>query len=97
PVVVTRTYTVSESDVIIASCEQTITIVDTEAPVFEKPAELELTCYDAAEIATWLGSATATDNCGGEVVITTDYQAPVGECVNGTIPVIFTAEDECGN
>jgi large repetitive protein len=80
----------------ITSVEQTIHIEDTIAPEFDVcPASLELTCSSDVPAAPEL---TATDNCGGEVLIVALPETIEGdEPCNYTITRIWYAEDECGN
>ena len=80
------------------SCLQTITIVDRTPPELICPDDLVLECgpESEAEIAAWLASTHATDDCGAAVV-TNDYTGLAGGCGGaGTATVVFTATDECG-
>jgi hypothetical protein len=79
------------------SCQQTITIVDRTPPELICPDDLVLECgpESEAEIAAWLASASATDNCG-TALVTNDYTGLNGCGGAGTVTVVFTATDECG-
>ena len=73
---------------------QTITIVDTTAPVFTSiPADYTAECSDEHP----MDEATATDNCG-DVDIDVDETIIEGACAAEYMIVsTFTAEDDCGN
>lgn len=72
-----------------ASDSVQITVVDTTAPVLTVPADASGSCR-----ALSLGTASATDACGGPVTITNDAPAtfPLGVTV-----VTWTATDRFGN
>ncbi|MBK8922691.1 MAG: HYR domain-containing protein [Saprospirales bacterium] len=86
-----------------ANCTRTIVIVDNTAPVVICPqADLTLECADpnnAALLADWLGSASATDACGGTTV--SNSFSPNGfsdGCGNTGVQIVsFSATDACGN
>ncbi len=72
-------------------------ILDTTDPIIACPENITLECGDpnnAAIVANWLLSATATDACSN-VTITTDYSS-LPDC-GSSADVVFTATDECGN
>ncbi|MCZ4410371.1 hypothetical protein O3Q51_16260, partial [Cryomorphaceae bacterium 1068] len=71
PEVITRTWTATDACGNSSSCDQVITVTDTDSPVFD-PYEEELTadCSDDVSGAT----LTATDNCS----------MPTVECFEGT-------------
>ena len=100
----TTTLTAYVSQVTTAGCESprgTVTIVvnDTTTPTLTAPAPLVTDCRNAAaNIITWLGTATATDSCG-VVSLTNTYSAPADFCnvPNGTLTVSFVAKDLFGN
>ena len=78
----------------------TVTVDDTATPTITAPAPLVVDCRNAAaNITTWLNSATATDSCG-TVSITNNYNAvkPANLCNHsGVVTVTFTATDLFGN
>ena len=87
------------------TCEQTITVDDTQAPAITELAndDLVIDCDEEDiddQIATWLANhagATATDACG-TVNWTNNYTALTPGCGStGTATVIFKAEDACLN
>ena len=96
--VFTRTWTATDTCGNSASCNQTITVQDTTNPVVSCPAPLSLQCGsgNAATIAGWLASATASDTCG-TATVTNNYSGLTPTCGNaGTATVTFTATDACG-
>ncbi|WP_423128874.1 hypothetical protein [Gaoshiqia sp. Z1-71] len=97
----TRTFTAEDECGNVAD-EVTVTVTwkwDTEAPVITADNEDDdLGCNPTAEeIEAALGSATAMDNCDGEVDVDyTDGDVMEDGCMR-SITRTFTAEDECGN
>src|SRR5690606_23966408 len=86
-------------------CTQTITVDDTTPPAITCPPTLTLECIGEAnysatnpQIAAWLASATATDNCGPAPVTNNfnvnNYSDGCGS--SGIQVVTFTATDACG-
>ena len=100
---ITRTWTAVDDCGNSASCSATITVQDTIAPAIHCPADLVLNC-DAnsnypALINAWLATATASDMCDANVMITNNYDGmtiPNFSCQGGLV-VTFTATDDCGN
>ena len=77
----------------------TFTIQDAVDPMITCPANLVLECGNAANtllVQQWLISATGVDACS-DFTITTDYNGTLPANCGGTLPVIFTVSDECGN
>ncbi len=94
---IARIWTATDACGNSASCTQSITFVDTTAPVITCPANVQLQCGASTAPAN-TGSATATDNCGGTVTIThTDVATPANCTGNAGISRIWTATDACGN
>ncbi|TDU40219.1 gliding motility-associated-like protein [Gelidibacter sediminis] len=95
PIVITRTFTITNDCGNSASATQTINIADTIAPVFAAlPSPSTIECGATPNFA----QATATDACGGEVNLTfVDVTTP-GSC-DGTYAITrtWTATDACGN
>ena len=100
-----RTWTAAATDncdntSAASTCEQTITVVDNLAPVLSC-ADMTVECDGAgneADLASFLASATATDNCDSDVTITHDFTTLSDLCAEtGAATVTFTAEDDCGN
>lgn len=95
--VIERTWTADNGGGSPASCTQTITLVDATAPTLTCPGDLTVECdaaQNAAQFATWLNSATATDLCGTPTVTPSTTLLPPG-C--GSVTVTWTADDGCGN
>ncbi|MEX6686540.1 hypothetical protein QTN47_03490 [Danxiaibacter flavus] len=80
-----------------STCVQHITFIDTTKPVITCPGNKQLTC-GAPTDTVHTGKATATDNCGGTVIITHTDAATAASCAG--IPGIdrtWRATDACGN
>ena len=92
--IITRTFTAVDECGNEDTATQTITIQDTQAPVFTNvPDNITLECDQTLPT----DNATATDNCGQVTVTFTDREAP-GDCPQErVITRTFTAVDECGN
>ncbi len=96
---ITRTWTTTDACGNTSSCIQLITIEDGTPPIFVScPANVTVECASELPIVD-LNLALATDNCGGQTVITF-----VGEvisdqtCANQfTLIRTFKATDLCGN
>jgi len=104
---ITRTWSATDDCGNTTTCVQVITVDDSTPPVITCPPTLTIQCdaeldlsIENPVIATWLGSATATDNCDGMPEITDNYDpmAFSDECgPTGSQTVTFTATDACGN
>ncbi|TXI66665.1 MAG: hypothetical protein E6Q46_04730, partial [Flavobacterium sp.] len=94
--IITRTWTATDlcgNDIVHT---QTITVQDTEAPMINCPADLEI-FNSALDLSGNYGTATATDNCGSTFISYTDAVI-IGDCNNGdTIQRTWYAYDDCGN
>jgi len=90
----TRTWTATDDCDNSSTATQTITVVDTTAPVLSLPADYTAECSDEHP----MDDATATDNCAGDITITVEAVTTPGLCAGDyTIARTFTATDECGN
>ena len=90
---ITRVFTATDDAGNSISETQTITIVDTTAPVLTIPADYTAECSDAHP----MDDATATDNCG-EITIDIVETTMPGTCPGEyTVTREFTATDDCGN
>ncbi|HYV94342.1 MAG TPA: HYR domain-containing protein [Chitinophagales bacterium] len=87
---ITRTWTATDDCGKHSSCGQTIIVNDNTVPVITCPADLMICSSQTIN----LGTATATDNCGGTVTISNN--APSTYSIGATT-VIWTAVDGCGN
>ncbi|MCH2198700.1 MAG: T9SS type A sorting domain-containing protein, partial [Flavobacteriales bacterium] len=89
-----RTYTATDDCGNVSVDTQTITVVDTTAPVFTEVAE-DVTVECDEELPAPF--ASAEDNCG-EVTIDVSPEIIDGDCGNEyTMVRTYTATDECGN
>ncbi len=100
--VITRTWSLTDDCNNTTTLVQTITVVDTTAPIITLQATNIVVECDGngnnGEIQNWLdtnGGATATDNCGA-VTWTNNYNGATSDC-STPVEVIFTATDACGN
>ncbi|MBT8277742.1 MAG: tandem-95 repeat protein [Bacteroidia bacterium] len=100
--VITRTWTLTDDCGNTTTADQTITVVDTTAPVMDIEADdIVVECDGAGNndaIQNWLeanGGAEATDNCG-DVTWSNDYNGAESDC-SAPVIVTFTATDACGN
>ena len=93
--VTTRTWTFVDACGNTSSVSQTITINDTIAPVIaELPAVSTINCPAAPAFAV----ATATDNCAGDVTLTSVDATTEGTCAGSySVTRTWTATDACGN
>ena len=101
--IVTRTFTAADNCGNSLARAQTITIVDTTAPALDEGQDLIVECDgngNLDEYQAWLadhGGANATDGYG---VPTWSHVAGefAGACAStGSVEVVFTATDACGN
>ncbi len=95
PETITRTWTYTDACGNTSSTSQTITVIDTQAPVFDAPpADITIDCTSgllAGNVLTW------NDNCDGTgAVLPTDGPLVGGTC-GGTITRTWTYTDACGN
>jgi putative flippase GtrA len=93
--VITRTWTFTDACANSSTATQTITVSDDIAPVIaELPAASTISCPATPEFAV----ATATDNCTGVVVLTSEDVTTPGQCAGSySITRTWTAVDVCGN
>jgi uncharacterized protein YcnI len=90
---ITRAFTATDDCGNATSATQTITIVDTTAPVLSVPADYTTEC----DVDLVLDDATAADNCG-EVTLGYSEEMSDVECANQyTLVRTWTATDDCGN
>ncbi len=97
--VITRTWTATDECGNSNSCDQTISIVDTEAPTITCPDDVTIEC-DESSASSATGVATATDNCADteDITISESDATAAGTCPQeSVITRTWTATDECGN
>ena len=93
---VTRTYRATDASGNSTTCSQVIMVFDNVAPVFSTvPANVTVQCNSLPAV----GSATATDGCGGSVTISYNGQSVTPGSCTDTYTLIrqWTATDACGN
>jgi hypothetical protein len=89
---VVRTYSATDACGNVATAEQSVSFIDTTAPVFDAYTIFnQIQCDEALDFPM----LTATDNCG-EVTITCTYTPVSGGCA-GNIIRDCVATDACGN
>jgi len=77
------------------SVSQTVTITDTEIPVFNiEGFEIDVPCGIVVDVIT----PTATDVCDEDVTVTPSFASVPGDCPNEHTEIYtFVATDDCGN
>lgn len=92
---VTRLWTATDVCGNSATASQTLTFVDTEAPVFTSvPSDATISC-DSIPV---FGTVTVIDSCDTMVTLdSTTTTAPMANCAGGTTTRTWTATDNCGN
>ncbi|MDX6612477.1 MAG: hypothetical protein QOD75_1663, partial [Blastocatellia bacterium] len=96
----TITWTATDNSGNTASCQQTVTVNDTQAPAITCPANVSTTAAPGTCSANVNpGTATATDNCPGVTVTGTRSDGkPLSDPYPGGVTVItWTATDSSGN
>ena len=91
---ITRTWTATDECGNVASCQQTIRLIDNTAPQISCPEDVVFDCQDELDESI-LGEATATDNCNAISITSSDQMTNDG-CEISIIRT-WTAEDDCGN
>ena len=96
---ITRTYRATDVCGNSATCTQIITVFDNIVPMITCPAPVTVSCAGGNVPAPNPASVVATDNCGGNVVVTHVGDAAVGgQCANSfRITRTYKATDACGN
>ena len=100
PLVITRTFTATDSHGNTASAVQTITVIDPTPPTISAPANITVS-NDPGSCSAIVnpGTATAQDNCGTVTVngVRSDGQALNASYPKGTTTITWTATDASGN
>ena len=89
--VIERAWNATDANGNVAEAVQVITVQDVTAPVLVIPADVALACGASSDPDS-TGSATATDDCAGDVVIVF-----ADEVTGSSILRTWTAVDACGN
>ena len=93
--IATRTWRATDGCGNQSQCSQTVTVIDTTAPVITCPANLTLEC-PAVTTTNATGMASATDNCGVPTITFSDSVS--NACgITKTISRTWRATDPCGN
>jgi len=95
------TYTATDENGNVSTCETVVTVTDVEAPVLSPvPANVTIFCNDVAPVPPVL---TAADQCAGDIsadIVITENSI-LGNCQNGTIQeektYTYTIDDGNGN
>ena len=98
PIVVTRTWTISDVCGNTATCNQIININDAVLPTITRPSNVTISC-SASTLPANTGTATGSDNCTASPTITyTDVTAALPSCAQEyTITRTWRSQDACGN
>ena len=99
--IITRTWSVKDLSGNTTTKTQVITIEDKIAPLITVPGDKSVQCGGntfpyAVGLNPGTETATATDNCGGTITITST-DAIAGNTCNKTITRTWRATDPCGN
>ena len=97
PVVVTRTYTVTDLLGNESTITQTINVQDVTVPTIASPAKITVHMNDGCNWVGDYGTAAATDNCTAIASIQIIGTPPTLGFVEGDNTVIWKAIDACGN
>jgi gliding motility-associated-like protein len=97
---VTVTITVSDDCGNTATCEPSVTVLDTISPALTCPEDIVITAdAGVCEAEVTIPESTVSDNCGG-VTVTNDFTNTSDASAvypNGTTVVTWTVTDESGN
>jgi len=96
---VTDTYVVHDANGLQAQCSVTVTVADTEAPVFHSCSGDMRVPMDSGKCYATInyGPLTATDNCGNPTVTLLEGQASGTRFSAGATLVNYSAVDSSGN
>jgi len=98
PLIITRTYRATDESGNWTECSQTITVIDSTAPVLSGCPDNIPVNADAGgctAVVTWT-NPTAADNCDPSPAVVC-VPASGSAFPEGTTPVTCTATDDCGN
>ena len=94
---ITRTWLATDDCGNSSTCVQTILVEDNLPPAITCPVNVTIECTQSTLPAS-TGTATATDNCATNPVVTFNDVVVLGECpLLETITRTWTATDGCGN
>ncbi len=92
-----RTFTATDECGLVSQCTQTISVLDSDAPMLTVPGALTISCEEDRTPAGLGSFATAMDNCDADVAITFTDVFVAGACPQaGTLTRTWRATDDCG-
>jgi len=93
-----RTWTVTDSCGYSATCLQTISVNDVDAPIVDCPPDIIISCEDSSD-PDYTGYASVSDNCYYDPVIYYDISDPANGChyPDNFITRRWLGTDKCGN
>jgi hypothetical protein len=97
PETITRTYSITDDCGNDTTVEQTITVNDTQAPMANSPANINVECYSAIPAPNVLEVTGVTDNCTASPVVAFVSDSSDGNYAPETIFRIYSVTDEAGN
>jgi len=89
--VIERLWSATDANGNVSESVQLISVNDTVAPILVVPADVALACGASSDPSS-TGTATATDDCAGDVVV-----VYADEDIGSSIQRTWTAVDACGN
>tara|TARA_B110000503_G_scaffold99387_1_gene148704 strand:- start:257 stop:4636 length:4380 start_codon:yes stop_codon:yes gene_type:complete len=94
-----RTWTVTDNVGYMDSAEQSIGVVDQEAPTFTAPAEASISCTEDPGDLSLTGTVNdAADACGSVASISHSDALGESNCFEGDVIIrTWTVADDCGN
>ena len=95
PLIITRTYTATDSAGLTASDSQTITVIDNTPPTMTCPSNITVNAPPGTCSALVNFTVTANDNCSAPTVVSSPASGSVFPV--GTTTVVSTATDAAGN
>ena len=97
PSTITRTWRATDDCGNSSTCNQIITLIDTQAPQVICPPDVTISCSDNTNPVN-TGFASGTDNCDASLSITHSNSTTTGSCPqNRIISRIWIISDDCGN
>lgn len=93
---ITRTFTATNDCQDTTRYTQTISIIDTIAPIFTPPAAVTINCADLNNLEIAGRVEQFADECGGPILSTYEDENVPAIC-GSTITRIWTVSDVCGN
>jgi hypothetical protein len=93
-----RTWTVTDNIGYTASADQTISVVDNEAPTFTIPADLSIACGSDLDDLSLTGDVSDVADSCGDTFVSYEDAAGTSNCFDGDVIIrTWMVEDACGN